>query len=71
MRNKKIRLPKVIYPENVIKRAVRDYQGICQITCLLTGDAYVCTITNSKADLELTANEFMNYLVEVVNSGGA
>lgn len=65
-----IRLPKAVYSESIIRRGIEGYQKICQISCRPDEDTHVCAISHSLADLELTTHEFMNYLIEIANSGG-
>ena len=71
MEIEEIRLPKAVYSECVVQKGIEDYQKIFQISCRSDEGAYVCAISHSLADLELTAYEFMNYLIEIANSGRA
>ena len=58
-----------VYSEEILERAQHDYRGICQIEYTIDGNSFVCTLQNSITDLNLTANEFFNYLVEVAILG--
>lgn len=62
--------PATIYPQDVIQQAIKDYAEICHIELLQTDTGVECLFLESVADLELTAREFSNYLVELVNAGG-
>lgn len=62
--------PISIYPEKAIVAAVDDYAHICTIRIGKSKTGIECTFTNSVADLHLTAREFSNYLIELINKGG-
>jgi len=62
--------PVTIYPQDVIQQAVKDYAEICHIELRKTEGGVECVFLKSIADLELTAREFSNYLVELINAGG-
>lgn len=57
-----------LYPENVIRAAVQQYAEICSIRVEQQENGISCIFSESIADLELTAKEFSNYLIEMVNS---
>lgn len=62
--------PATIYPQDVIQQAVKDYAEICRIEFCRTESGVECVFLKSIVDLELTAKEFSNYLVELINAGG-
>ena len=62
--------PASIYDEVLIDRAIIDYQSICRIHKVHSNDGIVCAFVDSIAPLELTVNEFANYLIELANSRG-
>ena len=59
---------KGIYNSLAIQRAVKDYSQICNIQVVETENSIRCIFTNSKYDLQETALEFSNYLLEILNS---
>lgn len=61
--------PATIYPQDIIQQAVKDYAKICRIELRKTEDGVECAFLKSVTDLELTAREFSNYLVELINAG--
>lgn len=63
--------PTTIYPQDVIQQAVKDYAEICRIELNTTDVGVECIFLESVADLELTAREFSNYLIELINAGGS
>lgn len=62
--------PKSIYKPELIKRAVADYREICRISTTETETETICRFFDSVADLQLTAQEFSNYLIELSNARG-
>lgn len=62
--------PATIYPQDIIQQAAEDYAEICRIELHRTENGVECAFLKSIADLELTAREFSNYLVELINAGG-
>lgn len=63
-------LPSAVYDERIITRAVNDYEQICKIKTTADHSGIRCVFEESIADLQLTAKEFANYLVELANSHG-
>ena len=59
-----------IYPEEKVIQAISEYKGICHIKLVRKNGGFECAFFESVADLELTAMEFANYLIELVNTGG-
>lgn len=57
-------LPQTVYSEALIDRAILDYRSICMIMKKRQRGGTLCIFIKSVADLELTANEFSNYLME-------
>ena len=64
----RVHYTKTIYPRWTIERAKRDYASICKIEISADASGNVCAFFDSVAPLELTAAEFSNYLIEMVNS---
>lgn len=76
MNNNVIRFTTNIYDLAVIQKAANDYKSICDIDVFLSKSAenvgykesyIICTILNSKTDIQLTMKEFCNYVVEQMN----
>lgn len=63
-------LPTAVYSEALIDRAILDYSSICTIVKKHQHSGILCIFIKSVADLELTANEFSNYLIELSNAHG-
>lgn len=63
-----VNYPASVYEKTVVEQAIADYRGICRIRLRSDGREYVCVFSRSRADLELTALEFTNYLIELSNS---
>ena len=63
-------LPRAIYREEIIDRAIFDYRSICTILKINQHRGVLCIFKRSVTDLELTANEFSNYLIELSNAHG-
>ena len=61
---------KKLYQRACIERAIRDYRDICTIDLEEKNTAYCCTFSKSNAELQLTAYEFANYLIELENARG-
>ena len=63
-------LPQTVYSEALIDRAILDYRSICVIMKKRQRGGILSIFIKSLADLELTANEFSNYLIELSNARG-
>lgn len=63
-----VTFPTSVYDRRLIDRAVQDYYGICTIELTGTADYTSCSFSRSVTDLEVTALEFSNYLIELANS---
>ena len=57
-----------IYPRELIVRAKEDYQQICCISIEDNAGGIICTFSESITDINLTAKEFSNYLIELANT---
>lgn len=57
-----------LYPLWAIEDAKMDYSGICKIIIEEDTSGTTCTFCDSIAPLNLTAAEFSNYIIEMVNS---
>lgn len=60
--------PRSIYADALFPRAAADYRDICRVQVRMNAAAAVCTFSDSAVDLELTAKEFSNYLIELALS---
>ena len=58
-----------LYSESLLKRAIADYASVGQIKMLPTQEGFWCVFSSTLVDVELMANEFDNYLIELMNSG--
>ncbi len=61
-------LPTAVYSEVLIDRAILDYRSICTIVKKHKRSGILCIFIKGVADLELIANEFSNYLIELSNA---
>ncbi len=57
-----------IYDFADIKKAISDYHKICKIKTVESKRSICCTFYDSVADIEITAHEFSNYLIELSNT---
>lgn len=64
---KEIRLPKEIYSENCITKAIADYNSLAKIDYALNEDKWEISFTKCKYDEMRTISEFENYLIELEN----
>ena len=60
--------PRSLYADDLFARAVADYAHICKVKVYTDRQSVVCTFYESVTDLELTAKEFSNYLIELAVS---
>ena len=60
---------KAIYPESVLRRAARDYASLGTVNIAEADNANVCFFSSSLVEPERMAEEFDNYLIELLNSG--
>lgn len=66
----KIRLHKDIYPLWAVNKGISDYAALAVITDKDDGEYHVCQFEKCRYEESLTVNEFLNYLIDVVNSQG-
>lgn len=71
MNNLSLFFSAAIYSMPQIEKGIADYQSICRIETTLKEDGVICTFSDSVADLEMTACEFANYLIELSNTRGS
>lgn len=64
----KVKLHKDIYPLWAVKKGISDYAALATITDEDAGEHYVCRFEKCRYEEALTVNEFLNYLIDVVNS---
>ncbi|WP_368043535.1 HxsD-like protein [uncultured Mitsuokella sp.] len=62
--------PQLLYPRSVIEQAVSDYAHICRIDLQTGPQVTICRFYDSRAPLQLTVQEFSNYLIELINKRG-
>lgn len=64
----KISLSKEIYPVQTIERAIADYAALASVETYEENGRVTCCFSQCRYDEELTVNEFLNYLVDLLNS---
>lgn len=52
-----------IYSQAAIHDALLAYRAFCQITAKFTENQCICTLCQSKYDMQQTAYEFANYVL--------
>ena len=62
-----IQLSKEVYCKAALVRAVQDYAAIAQIHISESAKYYNCKIKQSVYDYHLTAAEFENYMIAMMN----
>ena len=67
MKSISLQFPKNVYSAESISVAINGYRDICKIEVTEDKDYIHCVLTNSVTDLEVTALEFCNYLIELSN----
>lgn len=65
-----VSLSKEIYPEWAIARAAADYAALAAITLEAGEERITCTFSQCKYGEERTSKEFLNYLINLLNSIG-
>ena len=70
MKTKVQRYTKLFYPEKVIHRAIIDYRRIADISFSEDDGYNMCTFSHCIVDPTRVMQEFGNYLIELINSGG-
>ena len=58
-----------LYPEKLLRKAIADYAAVGQIEMISTQNGFRCVFSSALVDPERMANEFDNYLIELMNSG--
>lgn len=66
--SKTISLSKEIYPSQTVVQAAADYAALAAIETYEERGRIICRFSQCRYDEELTANEFLNYLVDLLNS---
>lgn len=65
-----------IYDIDALQKAASDYKSICDIEVSMPDSEQadsseqqymICTLSNSRADMQLTVKEFCNYVIEQMN----
>lgn len=67
MKSISLQYPKSVYNAESVSFAIQGYRNICRIEVTEDKDHILCVLTNSVTDLEVTALEFCNYLIELSN----
>ena len=66
--NSEIILDSRIYPIEIIKRGISDYQQVAKIKIIrVTGDKVYCRIECLEEDFKIIKNEYCNYLIALRN----
>ena len=65
-----IKLSKEIYEYRCIKKAIEDYAEIAEITIENSATYFICKFGNCKYGTEITKNEFLNYIIDLMNHMG-
>ena len=60
---------KAIYPDKLIQRAVKDYASVGTIEVRPIQEGFRCVFSSLIVETERMANEFDNYMIELINSG--
>lgn len=58
----------MLYSKSCIKQGLIAYKDLCDIEVRYETGQTVCRLSNSRVNLEMTAREFSNYLIEIMNS---
>lgn len=62
-----IQLSKEIYSKAAIDRAIQDYNALGNFRVTESETHYACKITHTVYDSLLTAKEFENYVIDLMN----
>lgn len=62
-----LRLTKELFTRTMIDKAIHDYSGYAKITVAETETHYLCHLSESVYDIQTTASEFENYLINIAN----
>ncbi|WP_313755960.1 HxsD-like protein [Tissierella sp.] len=68
--NNQISLNRMIFPMDVILKAINNYRDICSITPRVMENYVICTINYQEDEISLIRDEFCNYLIALINSKG-
>lgn len=64
----RVKYPASLYKEGIFSIATKAYKDICDISYHIDDDYIVCDFSDSIYDLKMTAMEFSNFLLEILNS---
>lgn len=56
-----------LYAQKCIKKAIDDFYDIAEIISEKCDNKIICRMLASKADINLTACEFSNYIIDLMN----
>ncbi len=65
--NNTLNLSKEIYTQSKIEKAIKDYQSLCEIELEENVKYFSCIFNNCKYSMDLTINEFENYVIDLMN----
>ena len=60
-----LRLKKELYSMPNIRQSILAFSELATISVLENDDAYICTISKCRYDIEETVGEFENYLIDL------
>jgi hypothetical protein len=61
--NNVLRLNSRIYSLSNIQNAINAYSGLCSVDFSIDGDYFICVFSECLYSIDLTINEFENYLI--------
>lgn len=64
---KTVKLNSLIYDKNAILSGIRAYADLCYIELNRTNKYFICTFLDCKYDEDITAAEFENYVIDIMN----
>lgn len=56
-----------IYDQKCLEKAIEDFSQIAEIVPEKNGDTIICKLLKSKTDIDITACEFSNYIIDLMN----
>lgn len=56
-----------LYDQKCIKKAIEDFSDIAEIIPEKCDNKIICRVLTSKSDINLTACEFSNYIIDLMN----
>jgi hypothetical protein len=62
-----LRLNKEVYNLDDIRTGIKGYENLCSISVADDGKYWTCCFTECRYDALVTAREFENYIINVMN----